>query len=53
MKRTADGYTARYVVRWLGHDGRTTAPSLMHWALMVARRMRARGHNVVVLDVRS
>ncbi len=50
MRRTAPGYNC-YAVQWGGY--KVTAPCLMHWALAVARRMRARGHNVTVIKVRS
>lgn len=50
MKRTTQGYTPRFAVQWGGY--KQTAPCLMNWALEVAKRMRARGHNVFVVQVR-
>lgn len=48
MKRTAAGYSPRYSVVW---KGKQSKPALMNWALMVARRMRHRGHTVSVVIV--
>lgn len=46
MKRAAQGYRSQYRVYWRGL--RCTRPSLMNYALEVAKRMRARGHTVTV-----
>lgn len=51
MKRTTPGYKARFAVQWGGY--KTTAPCLMGWAVELKRRMRLRGHNVTIIQVRT
>lgn len=50
MKRTVRGYP-HYRVIWNGPGprGRISRPGLMNWVLEVAKRMRRRGHNVLVV----
>lgn len=47
MKRTAAGYTPRYRVVWT-IKGNATRPAVAGWTGEVAKRMRARGHKVIV-----
>jgi len=54
VRRVAEGYRADYIVLWTRATNpyvladRQSRPCLMHWALEVMRRMRKRGHSVVL-----